>query len=107
MCLVFLRSARRCAAAMTELDRMGYAYDGSRWLPPKRLAATDVALAREVLAAGDELTLILRHVRREAVEALTFTPLPGTLPKERVMDALVAYRVAARRLLAALDNLAH
>jgi len=106
MCFAFLRTARRCAAATTELDRLGYRYDGWRWLPPKRFGATDVALAREVLAAGDELMAILRHVRREAVEALTFTPLPGKLPKERVMDALVAYRDAAGRLLAALDHLA-
>jgi hypothetical protein len=106
MCFAFLRIARRCSAATTELDRLGYSYDGWRWLPPKRLGVTDVALAREVLAAGDELMAILRHVRREAVEALTFTPLPGKLPKERVMDALVAYRDAAGRLLAALDHLA-
>jgi hypothetical protein len=107
MCFAFLRTARRCTTATTELDRLGYRYDGWRWLPPKRFGATDVALAREAVAAGDELMAILRHVRREAVDALTFTPLPGKLPKERVMDALVAYRDAAGRLLAALDHLAH
>jgi hypothetical protein len=101
-----LAAENMTAAAAIELQAIGYHFNGNRWREPQPLAPSHITQARAALHRADDLSFLLRHVLHDAIAALARDPLPGPVPpKDRVLDALIAYRQAADTLRQTIRDL--